>query len=464
MHRTRLLPAVLAGALLAAVAGCATTGSQPSATTPQTGQGPSQSAANPHMGTSFSLLAFTATGSMGNPYNGQLLFNNPVSKAFPGHLKTNGRSCASCHISGDAFGLSAKTANGRPASDPLIAALLADGDPDVDFMTPEGEKLEKIMLDQLRKLGLIRIVLPNPNFDTYQPKSYDNPEFIRTFRSVPTVFNAALGQIETFETSSGGTFKAFTMWDGREISLERQAGSATIGHAQAKLINNPGASPDAIRAFLDGKKITNDIAAFEKKFLSMPQSLATIGWELPVRNTALDGTIFEGAPKFYPATVKDKFFKTVNLTTEAQKRGMRVFTGTPQKPACIVCHNMPETLAGGTELFTDARVAQENTQPRLDAPDGYLRDIMEDFGFKFLGDGTVQQLPVQKLRLKKDGGGYETVYTQDPGLAGQTGMLKDLHKFKTSQLRGIKNANRFFHDNHERELSGVIHHYMEQFP
>ena len=65
MQRTRIVPAVLAGALLAAVAGCATTGSQPAATTPQAGKGPTQTAANPHMGTNFSLLAFTATGSMG---------------------------------------------------------------------------------------------------------------------------------------------------------------------------------------------------------------------------------------------------------------------------------------------------------------------------------------------------------------------------------------------------------------
>jgi cytochrome c peroxidase len=461
MHRTRILPAVLAGALLAAVAGCATTGSQPSATTPQPGKGPVQAAANPHMGTTYSLLAFTATGSMGNPYNGQLLFNNAVSKAFPGALTSNNRSCASCHVAGDAFGLAAKTANARPASDPLIAALLADGDPDVDFATPEGQKLEAIMLDQLRKVGFIRIVLPNPNYDAAMGPSDDNPPFIKTFRSVPTVFNSALGPFDSFDTSAGGTFKAFTMWDGREISLERQAGSATIGHAQTVLTNNPTGD---VRAFLDAKKVTNDIAAFEKKMLSMPQSLATIGWEMPVRNTALDGTIYEGAPKFTLATVKDKFFKTVNLTTEAQKRGMRVFTGTPQKPACIVCHNMPETLAGGTELFEDARISEENTHPRLQAPDAYTREIMEEFGFTFLGDGTVQKLPVQKLRLKKSDGSYETVYTPDPGLAGQTGMYDDLHKFKTSQLRGIKNANRFFHDNHERELSGVVHHYMQQFP
>jgi cytochrome c peroxidase len=474
MQRTKSLSLMALCVIAGTMAGCAAkTQPTPSA------QGPMAEAANPHLG--YSLLAFTATGSKGNPFSGATLFNNPVSEVRDATVKTNGRSCATCHVVGDQFALAARSAFAASPDSPLITQLLADADPDVDVTSPQGQKLEAVMLDQLRNLGFIRVVLPNPNYDASQAEGDDNPKFLRLFRAVPTVFNSALGQQETHDTSEGSTFVGFTMWDGREPSLEHQAASATMGHAQGGLKFAAVQVEKAIRQFFEQRRIAGDIAAFEKKVLSQPQVLASLNWQLPERNKALDGTIFEGAPVFDEATVKDKFFKTVNLTTDAQKRGLKVFTGTPSKPACIVCHNQPETLAGGTELFRSANVSEENTHPRLNPADANTRQLLEAFGFNFnlpvepepeldiAADGLeaphqVQQLPVIKFKLKDKDGAWHTVVTPDPGLAGQTGKFEDLNKFKVSQLRGIGDADRFFHDNHEREMEGAIQHYVNDFP
>jgi cytochrome c peroxidase len=435
-------------ATMAAAAGCAAgqkpTGpsqvAAPEAATPQ--------GAAPQPGGTYHLQAFTPTGSFGNPLMGSLLFTNPVSNIFPQFVVTNGRSCATCHIAADGFALSAKNANARPSTDALITAVLADGDPDVDFNTPQGQALKAVMLDQIRNVGLIRIVMPMPN----------QTALMRTFRSVPTTFNSALGRTDSKTTSAGGTFTGFTMWDGREPSLEHQAGDATAGHAQGKLIGGG----DVI-AFLNARGATNDIASFEKFMTSNPVTLANLSWQLPQQNHALDGTPFEGAPIFDMATVQKKFFSTVRITTDAQRRGMFVFTGTPSKPACIVCHNMPETLAGGTQLFRSDNIAEENTQPRLNPPDANTKALMEAMGFNFLPDGR-QQLPMQTLTLKADDGSMVTVSAPDAGLADQTGMLRDLFKYKVSQIRGIKSMKGFFHDHHEAELAGVVHHYESDFP
>jgi cytochrome c peroxidase len=94
-----------------------------------------------------------------------------------------------------------------------------------------------------------------------------------------------------------------------------------------------------------------------------------------------------------------------------------------------------------------------------------MKAIMTEFGYGFEEGDTVQKLPTQTIRLKNASGGYEEVTAQDFGLAGQTGMLKDLHQYKIPQLRNVKTYTRFFHDNYdETELSGVVQHYRDAFP
>lgn len=482
-HHVALLAACLA---VATAVGCSTAPDKP---TPPVAAAPAAADEAAMPLDDRHIMAFTKTGTIGDPLAGRALFNNSVARLNPWEFKNNARNCASCHILADGLGLGRQTAYNASPTSPLIAAVLADGDPDVDFSTPRGQQLKRVMLDQLREVGLIRIVLPNPNFDAAEGENPENPKFIRTWRSVPTLFNAALGFIEDEPKSQGGFLNAFVMWDGRESSLEHQAASATLGHAQTKLQEGP----------VDPRQAVNsptglDIARFEKEAFSLPRSLAKLAWKRPKVDHYFDGTKWEGAPVFSMETVQQQFFGSVKLTTDAQKRGMKLFVQHGGKPACITCHNMPHSLAGGTRLFADARIARENRQIRLHAPDAATRALLESFGFELEGHDEVpfvdpitgevdlpatnasfghdladahlmQKLPKQKLRLKKDDGTYKVVETQDPGLAGQTGMLRDFGKFKITQLRGIKGFTRFFHDNHDTlDLEAVVEHYESVLP
>jgi cytochrome c peroxidase len=285
------------------------------------------------------------------------------------------------------------------------------------------------------------------------------------------VLNAALGIEEDHTTSHGDIFGAFTMWDGREPTLDHQATDATMGHAQTLLRMPKNADAAKLRAGV-ANHTGSDIARFEKDMLSLPRQLAKMKWQRPQIDHQWDGTPFEGAPVFDMATVQKTFFSTVKLTTEAQKRGMKLFVQNKGKPACITCHNLPETLAGGTRLFASADIAEENSISRLHKADGEMRPLLLEMGFKLDDDSAItdahsgndmlqrQSLPKFKMRLKDQYGGWHVVETPDPGLAGQTGRYEDLHKFKVAQLRGIKTFKRFFHENHDTlNLMAVVQHY-----
>ena len=460
MSRTKHLSSVLLGALLGTMVGCSAEPSQvlspDQASAPAARSGP----AGPSLPLRHILEeedeepgVFTETGMAGDPVAGKQFFNQALtlqpnaSNGLTKAIVSNGRSCATCHIAEDLFSLTPKNASRRPSSDPLITGLMADADPDVAPGTPEFEALRSLMLTHLRRHGLIRIVLPNPNYDPKRGNVADNPQYLRQFRSVPTNMNVATGiEVEGELSENGrevGEADLFTMWDAREESLENQASSASLGHAQVRFVDG---SADA-RKQLD-RKIALDIAAFQRSVTAIPATGLNPPF-VPVKDPAFEefGEPLEQTPLmprlgdgFDYAAIKDQWLPDMpplSKFSSRQAAGFRTFVGTPQKPGCIVCHNMPVTLAGGVELSETAMVSEENK----------------------LG------LPMQTLRLwDEESQAFETVTTPDPGLAGITGKLDDLNKFKISQLRGTSKMARYFHDNHERDLDGVIVHYADAFP
>lgn len=459
MSRTKSLPCVLLVALVGTLAGCggdrSSTGPITQADAPATPSRPSVSTPLRHILEEDEEPGFfTETGMVGNPVTGRQFFMKPLdlqparSNGLSKAIVSNGRSCATCHITEDLFSLTPQNAGRRRGSDPLITGLMADADPDVAPGTPQFEALRASMLHQLRRNALIRIVLPNPNYDPSLGDAADNPKFLRQFRSVPTNVNVATGMaVATELTSRGhevGDAEAFTMWDAREESLEDQASSASLGHAQVRFVRGGG----DLRAALD-EKIAKDIAAFQRTVTAIPatgdnppfipeKDPAFEELDEPLDNMALLPKTPDG--QFDYQAVKNEWLPdmpALSRFSARQAAGFRAFVGTPQKPGCIVCHNMPVTLAGGTELSENANVSEENKL----------------------------NLPLQTLRLwDEETNTFETVTTADPGIAGVTGKLDDLNKFKISQLRGTARMARYFHDNHERDLDGVIEHYADAFP
>jgi hypothetical protein len=203
-----------------------------------------------------SLLAFGACGERGNEPettavsaavsakkakpDGEELFNT----AFAG---TNGRSCATCHVPSEHFGLTpahvAATLTANPA-DPLFNRLDAD---DPNAAVPTYEHLKK---------GLVRVVLTLPdNMDTLDPffgfVNTPPDRKIAVWRAVPTVENTAI--------------TAPYQYDGRKGTLQEQAQAAVTAHSEGGTVAQ--ADLDAIAAF-QKDQFTSNRAKFVAKKLA----------------------------------------------------------------------------------------------------------------------------------------------------------------------------------------------------
>jgi cytochrome c peroxidase len=366
------------------------------------------------MGDTFSLMAVRPNFMLG-----QKEFTNALSTIFPKTIKTNGRSCATCHFPSAGFTMSPAGVQALFASnpnDPLFTAQMADAGPDVT-----GDEIHQRVMTQ----ALIRVNMGNPWYDPKLGDDPYNPKALAFWRAVPTAINSGLANAMTYKNPVTGKMdKGAVMWDLREPSIEHQAVDASRGHAQAT-----GPFPATLG---------NDIAEFERKGAAVPASLYGARLMKPRMDPRhMDpADPFFGTPVFDPATVKNVYFRTVNITPgTAEWRGMLAFVGTPQHPHCIVCHNMPETLAGGTVMNRDAHVSET-----------------QDASF-----------PVVHLRLKDKMGNWHNCDTKDPGVAVTTGRYEDLNTFKVPQLRGIKSFGRYFHDNRALDLHAAVDHYHQNF-
>jgi cytochrome c peroxidase len=351
-----------------------------------------------------------------NPVAGQLAFDQPLSSLFP-NVTTNGRSCASCHVPGAGLTLSPASVRGLPPTDPLLTAAMADAGPDVT----QAEILAKLKDD-----ALVRVNLKNPWYDPKLGNAPDNPGDLRFWRAVPTAINSGRAMSLSYtKPGTKTTVKGTIMWDLREPTLEQQAVDASRGHAQATSYFS--------------RNLAVDIAEHERKDFAIPPTLYAKAPVPPRRDPRRTNPAdpFFGAPVFDLATANKQFLPSVPLTPGTPAwRGFQLFLGTPGKPACITCHNMPDTLAGGTIANRSAGVSELN-EP----------------GF-----------PLVKLRLKDAKGAWHTVTTADPGVAVTTGRYEDLNTFKVAQLRGLSKFGRFFHDNHARDLKQAVRHYKDALP
>jgi hypothetical protein len=250
---------------------------------------------------------------------------------------------------------------------------------------------------------------------------------------VPTTLNSGFLQDFSFaDPKTGLKTVHHAMWDLRETSLNTQAFDATRGHAQ-------GIGPIP-------QKFPDDIASFERANMNLPASLATRHIVAPTLDPkhANPADTFFGTPKFPsdPVALKNAYFATVDIRPGTPEwRGMQVFAGTQQHPHCIVCHNMPDVLNGATVPARTDLVSEFN---RSNFPIIHMRLKNVDASGRFIG--------------------FHDVDTPDPGVAGTTGLLKDLNTFKVPQLRGISKFGNFFHDGGDDSIDLVILHYIFLLP
>jgi mono/diheme cytochrome c family protein len=338
----------------------------------------------------------------------QALFQGP-SQAFGGAVVGNGRTCFSCHrgLNSTAMGLPAPPLSGSiPPSDPVFTGINADaaGDPDAPF--------------NLDQLGLIKY---RPNrFNLARPESDPYRQIFGWRKSI---------RLTNLPFAHG------FLNDGRGRVLRETARGAVFGHTQGTDLRF-----DDLFTFQDG----NDMEAFllSPKLMSDPRLAA-------LRNPS---------NPMYQTLVNDPFY-TVNVTTDAQARGRDVF-----RNQCMSCHSTPNVFNNLSNVEPVGNGERSTTDPCFAPAVARLFDIgiaeRNKNGLRFtqfLGGNNFA--PIVLSLANEDGTTTNLTLTFDIGLAGTTGRMADVGRFKVPQLRGVANNAPYFHDNSAATLDEVVDYF-----
>ncbi|MHB8541012.1 MAG: hypothetical protein ACYDCD_08755 [Candidatus Acidiferrales bacterium] len=403
-------------------------------------------------------------------------------------LGTNGRTCVSCHVIGNAMGLSAAHAERvyerTDGQDPLFAAV--DG-----AVCPTAAPGQALDFSLLRHNGLIRIGLQVPA----------NPQF--TITAVHDPYGCALvtDPVTGVQTASvyrrplPGTnlgFLTAVMWDGRETGmplnnaatfsanliadLKHQASDATTGHAQAV-----SAPTDAQLAQMVNFELSlNSAQAFDFKagdlsgeenegeelgdysdeqvyggplFLSKVSFFPGINDAFGANGVTFDPHVFtlyskwldSGNPDRRSIARGEEIFNTQPLTIQ-NVRGLPNMAGT-----CTTCHDTPNvgdhSLAVPLEIGTSRTVNYE-TDPTVQAAVAQL---------------SMPDLPVFQIACTQGADAGQVTYTSDPGKALLTGLCTDVGRGKGLILRGLAARAPYFHNGSAATLAEVVNFYNVRF-
>lgn len=204
-------------------------------------------------------------------------------------------------------------------------------------------------------------------------------------RNAPTILNAA--------------YLPFQFWDGRAITLEKQAAFPIADPAE---MSQPHAA--------DVSKLGDDPsyrALFKKSFGSEDVDIERVEAAL----ASFERTALSGNSNF------DRFMYSGDKTalTPAQQRGLAVYMD-PNRGNCAACH----TIGAGSALFTDGK-------------------------FHNIGAGV------------NDSGEFS-----DTGRFHETKIATDTGAFKTATLRNIAKTGPYMHDGSLKTLKAVVDFYAGQ--
>lgn len=409
---------------------------------------------------------------------GDLDLRNPFFQS----LGTNGRSCASCHVMENGFGLSADYARALFASsagtDPLFAPV--DGANCPDGGPGSGAEAHSLLIDN----GLIRVGITELPVTEYALSVVHDPYHCAAHTDATgttiSVYRRPL-------PSTNLKFLSAVMFDGRETvsplndpatydanlhaDLSHQAVDATLGHAQAAV----PPSPAQVAAIVDFESSLytaqrSDASAGELNAAGAsggPFSLASQPF-FPGMNDPLGGNP-TGAP-FDPSamTIFRNWLSETDRGREtparqAVARGEQIFDTHPLvitdvkglndalgvaaiAGTCTTCHDMPNvgdhTLPLALDIGT-SHAPQYEQDPHIRAA---------------LAQLSPPDLPVYQVSC-----GGSTVFTTDPGRALITGKCSDVGRIKGPVLRGLAARAPYFHNGSAATLEQVVAFYNERF-
>ncbi len=406
-----------------------------------------------------------------------------LSNPFFQSLGTNGRSCASCHLQADAWGLSATSAQAIFAAsggtDPLFAAV--DGANCPNVTAADGPAGHSLLLNN----GLIRVALPIPAGAQFTISVLHDPYgcalqagqlsmYRRPLQTTNLGFLSAVmddGRETVQPLTSASTFLA-----NLETDLAHQATDATLGHAQADT------APSAATL--------NAIVSFELGLFSAQAKDSAAG--VLYAQGANGGPVALSGQAYYPgindplggnptgAAFDDTSFTIfaawLDLTSNSQSaaareavaRGELVFDTHPLVitdvaglndvlgvPAingtCTTCHDSPNVGNHSRPVPLDIGVshaAPHETDPQVAAG---------------LAQLSVPDLPIYEVSCMTGPLAGTVRYTSDPGRAMLTGLCSDVGRIKGPILRGLPARAPYFHNGSAPTLTSVVAFYNQRF-
>ncbi|MCA9718160.1 MAG: hypothetical protein H6713_32625 [Myxococcales bacterium] len=356
------------------------------------------------------------------------LFTGP-SQLYGGAVPSNGRSCASCHRGVDVnFALppTPLTDNGVGLDDPLFTGIAADAGDDPDA------------LDNLNALGLSKY-----RFNRFDPRIGDDNPFKQVFgwRKTPHLINIGL---------SNGFLN-----DGRGRVMFETARGAAFTHTQNTdnrfddLFVNPDLSSDGtfnnMEAFM-----FETLAFYSDPALKELRDPGSASYDALASDPFLTVDLDQGAPSWQ---LKHKRLK-----------GKKVFI-----EKCMSCHDTPNVFNSMANVEPLGPGSRPVEFPAFAPSVGRTFNVgvaeANALGLRFTRyDGVDEEgEPVFGTIViplaNEDGSRTDHAVSFDIGLAATTGRSEDIGRFKSPQLRNIKDLGPYFHDNSIDTLEGVIDYF-----
>jgi cytochrome c peroxidase len=432
--------------------------------------------------------------------------------AFFQSLGTNGRACSTCHIAGNAMGLSLQNIQARyfltGGRDPLFAAFDGANCPN---STSRGPQAHSILLSN----GLIRIPLTLPSTTKFQIRAVVDP-YGCAITTDPTTGLQTVSVYRRPLPTTNLKFLSALMWDGRESvakplnnqatvqtylldDLKQQSIDATLEHAQAAvaptddqqndivqfemslfsaqiadahagLLNVDGATGGAQNlAATNYYPGINDVLGADPNKLPFNPSAFSLfsAWQGATPDRRHGPIAREVAAARADIAAGEVLFNTrpINITAVRginDNAAVAAAVGTSLPVAsfagtCTTCHDTPSVGDHSLPLPLDLGLvhsAAEETNPTIS-------DALSQL--------SLAKVPVYEIDGCPDpfstSGSSEPVkiYTTDPGKALISGACADVNRVKGPILRGLAARAPYFHNGAARNLSEVLDFYNQRF-
>lgn len=431
-----------------------------------------------------------------------------TSNPFFQSLGTNGRSCATCHIASDDYGLRATTVQRQfrmtRGMDPIFATV--DG-----ATCPTGSRQNPADHSLLLNQGLIRVALTLPSNAQFTISAAHDP-YGCAITVDPETGDQTVSVYRRPLPATNLRFLSAVMLDGRETiaplndpqtfhdnlvtDLKHQALDATLGHAQAaapptddqqsaivafemslyssqiwsdkagllssgaahggpSLLSRqeyyPGIN-DSLGHDPNGKSFQQDAFSLFQSWANAEVSEAGTSNRLTEDQAEARRQIAAGEAIFnsHPLTISD--VRGLNDNPALGSVPVAPFQGT-----CTTCHDSPNVGNHSLPVPLDIGTGHSPTNE----PDSAIANGLSQLDFP--------DLPVYEIHGCPDpfatGGSPapRDLYTTDPGKALITGKCADLNRIKGPVLRGLAARAPYFHNGSAKDLLEVVEFYNQRF-